>query len=171
MQEHDFERVFWALQPSLLRHARFQLDDASADDVVADVLLTLWKKDLSYPSTPAEERAFWALAFGVLHGRLANEHRALRRRRALRERLRLQQPVLAPVETAGSTAVDDQSAIDYWLAQLSPPDREVILLFNAGFRTEEIAQILGCSAASAAKRRTRATQRLRNVVDQERRQA
>ena len=170
MQEHEFESVFWALYPRLLQYARFQLDDAGADDVVAEVFLTLWRKDLPAPTTTAAERGLWALAFQVLHGHLSNEYRSLRRRRALRRRLRLQQPVVGSAAMADSVAVEDQSAIEYWLGQLSPADREVVLLFNAGFRTDEIALILGCSPASAAKRRTRAAARLRTIVTQDRRQ-
>lgn len=171
MQEHEFEKAFWALYPRLLQYARFQLDDASAEDVVADVFLTLWKKDLPPPTTQAAERNLWALAFKVLHGHLANEYRSLRRRRALRERLRFQQPTTAAAALVDSVAIDDQSAIDYWLGQLSSADRDIILLFNAGFRTDEIALILGCSSASAAKRRSRAAQRLRTIVAQDRRQS
>ena len=67
-----------------------------------------------------------------------------------------------------SERIAEQSAIDHWLGQLSVDDQRVVLLFNAGFENDEIARILGCSPAAAAKRRTRARSRLQTIVNKER---
>jgi RNA polymerase sigma factor (sigma-70 family) len=163
----EFEKVFWVLQPQLLRHARYQLDPTGAEDVVAETLTTLWVKSLPYPTSVDEERGLRALAYQVLGGHIRNEYRSRRRRRALADRV-VAQPVDGIARGVSTADVDDEAAIQHWLHQLSVDDREVILLFNAGFDLAESAQILGCSFAAAAKRRTRARDRLRTVVERER---
>ncbi|WP_183407934.1 sigma-70 family RNA polymerase sigma factor [Nocardioides marmoriginsengisoli] len=157
------------LQPPLLRFARNQLDPAGAEDVVAETLTTLWGKDLAFPESPEEERGLHALAYQVLTGHIRNEYRSRRRRKALAERL-VAQPVKVAATGRSATDVDDEARVTYLLQQLSVDDREVILLFNAGFDLGDTARILGCSTAAAAKRRTRARGRLREIVDKEARE-
>lgn len=167
MDAREFEKVFWVLQPQLLRHARHQLDPAGAEDVVAETLTTLWVKSLPLPTSDDEERGLRALAYQVLGGHIRNEYRSRRRRRALAERV-VAQPVDGIARDVSPDDVDDDGAIRHWLGQLSVDDREVILLFNAGFDLAESARILGCSFSAAAKRRTRARERLRAIVERER---
>lgn len=167
MEQREFEKVFWALHPQLLRHARYQLDPAGAEDVVAETLTTLWVKSLPVPTSEEEERGLRALAYQVLGGHIRNEYRSRRRRRALSERV-IAQPSDSVARGMSADDVDDEAAIHSWLQQLSDDDREVILLFNAGFDLTESARILGCSFAAAAKRRTRARERLRAIVERER---
>ena len=167
MEAREFEKVFWVLHPQLLRHARYQLDPAGAEDVVAETLTTLWTKSLPYPASDDEERGLRALAYQVLSGHIRNEYRSRRRRRALSDRVTAYAGEdlsrdISPVD------VDEEAAVHHWLRQLSVDDREVILLFNAGFDLAESAQILGCSPAAAAKRRSRARDRLRAIVERER---
>ena len=170
MEAREFEKVYWVLHPQLLRHARYQLDPAGAEDVVAETLTTLWTKSLPYPTTDDEERGLRALAYQVLGGHIRNEYRSRRRRRALSERVTAYVGDGAP---GGVTPddVEDEAAIQHWLQQLSVDDREVILLFHAGCDLAESARILGCPTAAAAKRRSRARDRLRAIVERERGQA
>ena len=166
MEAVDFEKVFWTLQPPLLRYASLHLDAGGADDVVSETFVTLWGKDLPLPSTAVEERQLRALAYQVLTGHIRNEHRSRRRRAATSDRL-----VQRPVETSAPDHAREHAehdAVAHWLGRLSSEDRTAVLLFNAGFDLEETATILGCSYAAAAKRRTRAKARLRAVVERER---
>lgn len=167
MEAREFEKVFWVLHPQLLRHARYQLDPAGAEDAVAETLTTLWVKSLPLPASDEEERGLRALAYQVLGGHIRNEYRSRRRRRALAERV-IAQPMESFAKGASAADIDEEAAIHHWLQQLSSDDREVILLFNAGFDLAESARILGCSFAAAAKRRTRARDRLRAIVERER---
>lgn len=167
MEAHEFEKVFWVLQPQLLRYARYQLDPAGAEDVVAETLTTLWVKSLPLPRSDEEERGLRALAYQVLGGHVRNEYRSRRRRRALADRV-IAQSLDGVAKGPSAVDVDEEGSIQHWLQQLSSDDREVILLFNAGFDLAESAQILGCSFAAAAKRRTRARDRLRLIVERER---
>lgn len=168
MDEREFEKVFWELQPQLVRHARHHLDADAAEDAASETLLALWRKELPFPRDEAAGRQLRALAFQVLIGVIRNEHRARRRRKNLRSALDAQ-AVVRPDATHDSLLVVAGLAVDHWLGQLPESEREVMLLANAGFGVDEIAHILGCSTAAAAKRRTRAKARLRTIVEAERR--
>lgn len=171
MEEREFEKLFWVIQPQLMRYARTRLDFAAAEDAVSNTLMTLLAKTLEFPSNEAEERALRILAFQVLNGHIRNEYRSRQRRQALVERVGTLSPRPESVDSAGvdiAAEVVEQSAIDHWLGQLSAEDQQVILLFNAGLQAAEIAEVLGCSVAAAAKRRARARNRLRAIVTKER---
>lgn len=167
MDENEFEKVFWALHPQLLHFASYQLSNYGAEDVVAETMTTLWTKNLPHPADEVAERQLRAFAFTVLTGHIRNELRSRRRRSALW----LRSASVEPAARHGrdeTEAIDDIDAIRTWLDRLPPSDREVVLLFNAGFDVDEMAAILGCTASAAAKRRTRAKARLRSIVEQER---
>lgn len=167
MDDPEFEKVFWMIQPQLMRYALTQLDTAGAEDAVSGTFLTLWRKQLRFPSSEVEERQLWALAYEVLNGYVRNEYRARRRRFALTGRISRLDSQSELVPDVGA-AIAHQGEVEYWIGQLSVDDQRVVLLFNAGFDTDELAQILGCTPAAAAKRRTRARNRLREIVSKER---
>lgn len=164
VERDEFEKVYWALHPKLLAYARGQLDEASAYDVTASAFETLWKKNLTFPTDDSDGwRRLTSLAFEVLKGHVRNEYRSRRRRIALWRRAVL----LGSSEEAtedSSIQIDDAAAAREWLSQLSQDDRHVIALFNAGYSTDEMADILRCSPAAAARRRDRAKDRLRAIV-------
>ncbi|MFT4081757.1 MAG: sigma-70 family RNA polymerase sigma factor [Nocardioides sp.] len=167
MGRDEFEKIYWELHPRLLAYARGQLDDAGAYDVVASTFETLWKKELVYP---ADDQGGWkqftALAFQVLKGHVSNEYRSRHRRASLWRRLLVLGP--EPETSVDSSAhVDSAEAARDWLSRLSEADRHVIALFNAGYSTKETAEILSCSVSAAARRRDRAKQRLREIVNRE----
>lgn len=164
MDDLEFERMFWDLQPQLLRYASHTLDRAAAEDAVSNTLLSLLRKSLPFPRDEGEERSLRALAFKVLVGHISNEHRSRRRRQALSLRFNSWE-VGASVQPSPEPGVISRSAVDTWLERMSPDDRRVILLFNEGFDVHEMATILGCSEAAAAKRRTRAKERLRGMIE------
>lgn len=166
MDEREFEKVFWELQPQLVRHARHHLDPDAADDAAAETLLTLWRKHLPFPADAVAMRQLRALSFQILLGVVRNEHRSRRRRRALHAVL---QAHAAVVGERSHDALISQTAVDHWLGMLPKAEREVMLLVNAGFAVIEIAQILECTDAAVAKRRTRAKMRLREFVAEDRR--
>lgn len=151
------------IQPRLMKYATAQFDAATAEDIVSESLLVLYRKQPPLPRTEGEERALRALAFEILYGLIRNEHRAKRRRMALVERLiaHRELPGAAP---SHEMAISERSHAAQVLGRLSPDDRDVLLLFNAGFDASEMAQILGCSTEAAAKRRHRARARLREIL-------
>src|SRR4051794_19964430 len=156
--------MFWVLQPQLMRYAMTQLDVHAAEDAVSAALLVLWRKPLKAPADGGEDRQLRALAYKVLNGVIKNEYRSRRRRQALADRIGALEGA-AKEEPGASDQIVGQDAVAHWLSRLSSDDQQIVQLFNAGFGTEEIAEILDCSVAAAAKRRTRARVRLRGIVN------
>lgn len=63
-----------------------------------------------------------------------------------------------------SDDTDQNLAIQSVLAQLSPQDREVLYLFDvAGFKTDEIGEMLGARGSAIRQRLSRARQRFRTL--------
>ncbi|GAB4083774.1 hypothetical protein GCM10028784_04040 [Myceligenerans cantabricum] len=134
------------------RYARTRLGPTAAEDVVAEVFAIAWRKG----AVPDDARA-WLLA--IARRVLANQVRSERRRTALQERA-WRHP--APPGPDDARLVDELDLLHRALDLLRPADREVVELLAAGeLSTSEIAQVLGCSAPSAATRVYRARRRLR----------
>ncbi|WP_460829234.1 RNA polymerase sigma factor [Nocardioides hungaricus] len=167
MDDREFEKVFWVIQPQLMRYAQTRLDVAAAEDAVSGTFVSLLRKKLPYPTSEGEERQLRALAYEVLAGHVRNEYRSRQRRHALLDRIgRLGHGRESTHDT--TLEIVGRDTVDHWLGQLSVEDRQVILLYNAGLDIAETARVLGCTPAAAAKRRTRARNRLRIIVDKER---
>lgn len=134
------------------RYARTRLGAAEAEDVVAEVFAIAWRKG----EVPDDPRAW---LFAVARRVLANQVRAERRRTALAEKT-LRHPRAPGPDDA--RLVDELDVLRRALALLRPADREVVeLLAAAELSTAEVAQVLGCTTASAATRVYRARRRLR----------
>jgi RNA polymerase sigma-70 factor (ECF subfamily) len=151
------EALFVAHATAVYRYARSRLPGAEAEDVVAEVFAIAWRKG----ELPDNPRA-WLL--GVARRVMANQVRARQRRNALVERVRAHR---APAAQDGVRLVGELDELRRALALLRPADREVIaLLAAAELSTAEVAQVLGCTTASAATRVHRARRRLRAAYDQ-----
>ena len=138
------------------------MDDAAVEDVVSETLLTLWRKDLDAAADQSDEIRLRALAYKVLRGHISNEIRAHGRRRALISRAGAFASREVVPDVSGQR--ESRDTVEEWLGLMSTADREVLLLFNAGFDTHEMAEILDCAPSAAAKRRTRAKERLRRLL-------
>ncbi|MFC6510875.1 sigma-70 family RNA polymerase sigma factor [Promicromonospora citrea] len=153
----DTEELFAAHARGVYRYARARLPAAEAEDVVAEVFAIAWRKG-ELPDSP---RA-WLL--GVARRVLANQVRAQQRRAALAERARVHP---APTDPDGAALLGELDELRRALALLRPADREVIALLAAEeLSTAEVAQVLGCTTATAATRVHRARRRLRAAYDQ-----
>jgi RNA polymerase sigma factor (sigma-70 family) len=142
---------------AVYRYARSRLPAAEAEDVVAEVFAIAWRKG----ELPDNPRA-WLLA--VARRVMANQVRAQQRRDALVERVRAH-PL--PAGQDGVRLVGELDELGRALALLRPADREVIaLLAAAELSTPEVAQVLGCTTATAATRVHRARRRLRAAYEQ-----
>lgn len=150
------ESLFVAHASAVYRYARSRLPAAEAEDVVAEVFAVAWRKG----ELPDNPRA-WLL--GVARKVMANQVRAQQRRDALVERVRAH-PAAAGQD--GVRLVGELDELRRALALLRPADREVIaLLAAAELSTPEVAQVLGCTTATAATRVHRARRRLRAAYE------
>jgi RNA polymerase sigma-70 factor, ECF subfamily len=139
--------VYEPLQRYLLRRA----DPATADDVLGDVLLVLWRR---LDDVPADAPMPWA--YGVARKCLANSRRAAVRSEQLIHRLAAERPVEEPPDERLTEA----------LAQLPEDDRELLRLWAwEQLPPREIATVLGVSANAAAIRLHRSKKRLRGLLE------
>lgn len=125
-----------------------------AADLVADTMLTAWRKAADVPGDATEAR-MWL--FGAARYVLANAERAERRRWRLADRLRL---MLHPDSTA--PASDAGVEIRDAIARLDPELAELITLVHWDRLTvTEAAQVMGIPASTARGRYAKAKEDLR----------
>ena len=149
-RERRFEDLVAGVRPSLERYLRRRLDPGRVEDVLADVLLVMWRRA---DEVPAAEPLPWC--YGVARGCLANDRRGARRRLALVARLGRER---APV-----AADDADPALGDAMRALTAGDREVLALWAwEDLAPREIAVVLGITANAASIRLHRATARLRD---------
>ncbi|MDQ0767067.1 RNA polymerase sigma factor [Streptomyces canus] len=152
-----FEALVQAAAEPLRRFLLRRTDADTAEDVLAETLLVLWRRIDEVPLASGrlidpDEVLPWC--YGVARGCLANAQRAQRRRARLTERLaRVPQPV-----PANST---DHSDLYGALSMLRALDREVVLLWAwEELAPRQIAQVTGLSPNAVSIRLHRAKKRL-----------
>lgn len=139
----------------LQRYARRRVDVATADDVVADALLVLWRRLDDIPPG-----AVLPWCYRVAGGCLANARRGDARREALAARV-------AAVDRPPPAEVPDEPdpAVHAALATLAPGDQEVLRLWAwEDLSPSEIAVALDVSANAASIRLHRAKARLGDAM-------
>jgi RNA polymerase sigma-70 factor (ECF subfamily) len=148
----EFESLVADVYAPLQRYLRRRTDAASADDVLGDVLLVLWRR---FDDVPAEAPQAWC--FGVARRCLANRVRGDERQRALEGRL-------AALPADASTDDRDDALLEELLAQLPEKQQEVLRLWAwEQLAPREIAVVLGISANAASIRLHRATLQLKQL--------
>jgi len=126
----------------------------AADDVVAETFLVAWRR---LDEVPVADPLPWLIA--VARNVRLNLRRGDRRRSALAERLAPAAEPDPPPTTGGHLAAA--------LAELPEQDREMLLLDAwEGLDNAAIAQVLGCSRANVAVRKSRARRRLETLLRQ-----
>ena len=131
-----FEAVVAALYDPLQRYVRRRAAADEADDVLSDVLLTIWRR---LEDVPGEAALPWS--YGVARRALSNHRRAASRHLRLVERLESERPPardddpggqLEDPELAAALAalpVADQEILRLWAwEQLEPRDIAVVLM-------------------------------------------
>ena len=142
-----FEAVAAEVWEPLQRYLRRRADPTTADDVLGDVLLVMWRRREDVP-----EGAELPWAYGVARGCLANARRSDERRLRLVRRLE-SEPVAAP---------SDDPDLDEALARLRSEDRELVRLWAwEGLEPRDIAVVLGITPNAASIRLHRVRERLR----------
>ena len=145
-----FEAVVAATYVPLQRYLRRRTDPASADDVLGDVLLVMWRRA---EDIPADAELAWC--YGVARGCLANSVRARQRHLRLVRRLASDRSWQPP------GAAEDPRLHDA-MRGLPAKDLEILRLWAwEDLPAREIALVLGISANAASIRLHRATKRLR----------
>lgn len=167
-QVDDFRAMFHANHPKVVAYARRRVDDAVADDVVAETFLVAWRRrtEVSIMDNPLP----WLYA--VAGNQLRNQHRSANRHLRLVSKI-AGDPAAgsreAPHGGDGHAPFEADPAIDVVrsaLATLSFDDQEVLRLVTWEELTyRETASVLGCSVDAVAQRIRRAKQRLAQAID------
>ena len=162
VHEHDAERrerfetlVRGELMEPLRRFLARRTDPATADDVLADTLLVVWRRldEVPEPALP------WA--YGAARHCLANADRSARRRGRLAARV----ATVDPPRERGDEPGPRDDTLHEALAALRPDDAELLRLWAWEQLTPaEIATVLDVSANAVSIRLTRARARLRDEV-------
>jgi RNA polymerase sigma-70 factor, ECF subfamily len=146
-----FEELVGQTYEPLQRYLRRRTDPATADDVLGDVLLVLWRR---LDDVPPEAPLPWA--YGVARGCLANNRRSAVRQ----ERVALR---LARTYRPGEQA--DDGVLAECLEALPDADRELLRLWAWEQLTPaELASVLGITANAASIRLHRAKGKLKNLL-------
>jgi RNA polymerase sigma-70 factor (ECF subfamily) len=159
-----FERHWRRVRAYALRRTN---NAATADDVVADVFLTAWRR---IGDIPEDNELAWLL--GVARRVLANAYRGDARRQRLLARLH-EATEATPVESIEDTADDDEAIarVRAALAQLSESDAEIVQLSAwEQLSHAQIAVVVDCSVNAVAIRLHRARHRLAGILSKEERE-
>lgn len=148
-----FETVVDDVFDPLQRYIRRRIDADRAEDVLADVLMTVWRR---LDDAPDGHVLPWC--YSIARRTLANSHRGRRRHLKLVRRLEAEpQPDLAPDPAEAGPDSDLSEALD----SLSAEDREVLRLWAwEQLEPREIAPVLQISVNAATLRLSRARSRL-----------
>jgi RNA polymerase sigma-70 factor (ECF subfamily) len=126
-----FESLYLLHAGEVRRFVMRRGGEAGADDVVAEVFLSAWRRLDEVPSRPLP----WLL--GIARGVLANRRRADERHAALIARLASQ------TRTAARDDVETSTVLVEALGSLSPSDQELLLLVAwERLSTSELAEAL-----------------------------
>jgi RNA polymerase sigma factor (sigma-70 family) len=156
-----FELLFASYGSDIVAYCGWRADTVSdAQDAVAEVFLTAWRRLDALPEGDAARVWLYATARRVI----ANQRRSNRRRAALYERLALD--ARSAVHQA-SSPTREEVLVHEALARLGPRDREVLLLAEwEQLSAAQIAAVLGCLAITARGRLHRARRRFRTVFEE-----
>lgn len=158
-REKRFRQIADEVTPSVAAYVarrQYPLAKADLDDIVADVLLVLWRR---MDDVPVDGAVPWAIA--VARNVRRNAVRKSTNAAVTASKLRS-----SGTTASAEDAVIGDEGITQALASLSEDDRELILLhFWDGLSAAAIATVLGITENAAAVRLTRAQERFRRFFD------
>jgi RNA polymerase sigma factor (sigma-70 family) len=158
--EEEFRRLYESCYRHICAYARRRVDEADADDAVAETFLVAWRR---LEAIPQGDLAL-AWLYGVARRVLSQQHRGGRRRDRLIARLGgFRQDVSNG--TVDLDRVDEQHLVRSALVTLRESDQEILRLSEwEELSAAQMAVALGCSTNAVAIRLHRAHRRLGTVL-------
>lgn len=155
-RQDRFEQVVAEIADPVRRYALRRTDPDTADDVLADTLLVVWRR---LDEIPPDARLAWCYA--VAKKSLANLNRGARRQRSLVERIVRLDP---PEDTIDAPELPDPQ-VRRALASLRTEDQELLRLSAwEDLTPTEIAVVLGLTANAVRIRLHRARRRFADAL-------
>lgn len=153
----QYRSLFDALHRALTAHVLRRIGDRTeADDVVAEIWATAWRRRDDVPEDPDRARMY---VYGIARNVIANAHRSDRRRRALQVR------AMAVSRVGEAERPHRHDLVLDAFERLPERDRELLRLVAwDGLGHAEVAELLGLSVTAVANRISRARRRLRDAV-------
>jgi RNA polymerase sigma factor (sigma-70 family) len=160
-RDQRFDALFAAHGPDVVAYCGWRCATPSdAQDAVADVFLTAWRR---LDDVPEEEVAARVWLYATARRVMANQRRSNRRRSALQDRLVLEASASSREQSTDGEAAFVRDALN----RLASRDREVLLLAEwEGLTPAEIASVLGCLTVTARGRLHRARRRFRAAFEE-----
>ena len=156
--ERWFEDFYRSHHGAVLAYARRRVVDA--DDVVAEVFSTAWRARERIPE-PALPWLYRTASNHVLH-----VYRAQGRREQLSDRVADAATTVPDPADSIAARLDTSAQVRRALGRLSPDDQELLrLLAWEGLSRDQIAYVVGCSAATLRVRLRRARVRFAAQLD------
>jgi RNA polymerase sigma-70 factor (ECF subfamily) len=152
VQRERFERIAEETFDPLQRYLRRRAHANDAEDVLSEVLLTVWRR---IDDAPADNPLPWC--YGIARRALANHRRGDRRRLRLVTRLGAE-PVTHHPDSAD---LQPDPELMSALQDLSPADQEILRLWAwEQLEPREIAMVLGLTTNAATLRLSRGRKKL-----------
>ncbi|MFF2372420.1 RNA polymerase sigma factor [Agromyces sp. NPDC058110] len=158
MGEREFEVLFRTYHPVLVSAAYNRLNDlGDAEDAAAEVFAQAWRR-----RDEAAHVFSIAWLYSTLRNVVGNQYRG--RTRHARRVEQAETNHRDPAAGASDDALDVRTAVN----RLDPADRELIwMAFWEDLTRDEMAEILGCSAATLRVRLHRAKKRLETALTED----
>lgn len=151
-----FEEMYRAHADAVATYARRRSDAQTADEVVGDVFLVVWRRLEEVPEDP------WPWLLGVARRALANRRRTVARQQALHSRIRL---TLVDAVTQNQAGAGTDGRVRDALRRLDERDREVLLLVAwEGLTAAQGAAVLGVRPNTFSTRLSRARRRFQDAL-------
>lgn len=154
-----FDGLVWEVVEPVRRYLARRVDQATADDVLSEVLVVLWRR---HSEVPAGEEILYAI--GVARLQLQNALRAMRRQERLVARTITVEP---PQEVSSEGVSGDPRAERVWeaLTELRDADAEVLRLHVwEELKVSEMAGVLGLTPNAVSIRLHRAKKKLADKI-------
>ncbi|MFD4001087.1 RNA polymerase sigma factor [Streptomyces rubiginosohelvolus] len=164
MRDAFYVEFFTDMFPKVHRFIRARFPSGLAEDLASETMLTVWRKRVPVPSDDVGLRQLRTLTYKIALGHISNaERKRARESDVLHQGMLRVTPEADPTYEAVVPVVLAEA-----VARLDSNDRQGVHLMIAGFRTAEIAVILGISEKAASMRLARARKRLgRRLVEGE----
>ena len=160
-----FEAVVRRAGPAMLAYARRRVDPDTAEDVVAEALLVLWRRRHEVARRSRDDEIAWAI--GITRGCLANAQRSARRHLSLVGRLASLETTAAGPRPAIVESDDDE--LHAALGSLRKEDQELLRLWAwDDLKPAQIAVVLGTTPEVVSVRLHRAKKRLGALLERSR---
>lgn len=144
--------------PALLNYLERRACIQDAPDLLAEVMVTAWRRVTLLPEDPEQAR-MWL--FGIARNVLSDHARGERRRWRLADRVRS----LTAAADATTAPVDTHSEVQDAVSRLPAELAELVRLVHwDGFTLAESAELTGVSASTARSRYQRARAQLRSAL-------